>query len=65
MTDDKPEEFIYIATKDHRMVMMASLVSIITPVPVILEGWRNIAKSDPSFFRQLTDAGLDKNLGRA
>lgn len=65
VTDDKPEEFIYIATKDHRMVMMASLVSIITPVPVILEGWRNIAKSDPSFFRQLTDAGLDKNLGRA
>ena len=64
--EDKAEgEFIYIMTQDHRMVMMAALVSLITKSPVIIDGWESISKSYPSFFKDLKDAEMDGKVGLA
>ena len=64
--EDKADgEFIYIMTQDHRMVMMAALVSLITKSPVIIDGWESISKSYPSFFKDLKAAGMDEKVGLA
>lgn len=59
------EEFIYIMTQDHRMVMMAALASLMSESPIIIDGWRTVAKSYPGFFKDLKAAGLDDNVGLA
>lgn len=58
-------EFIYIMTQDHRMVMMAALVSLISKNPVIIDGWKSVSKSYPSFFKDLKTAGMDDKVGLA
>ncbi|MDD7512159.1 MAG: hypothetical protein PUK21_07315 [Peptostreptococcaceae bacterium] len=63
--ENSTPEFIYISTKDHRMVMMAVLASFLTKDPILIDGWENINKSYPGFFAQLHKAELDGNIGRA
>ena len=58
-------EFIYIMTQDHRMVMMAALVSLIAKSPVIIDGWKSVSKSYPSFFKDLKLAEMDEKVGLA
>lgn len=59
------QQFIYISTWDHRMVMMVALASLISKDAIILEGWKSIKKSYPTFFKELHKAGLDYNIGLA
>ncbi len=58
-------EFIYIMTRDHRMVMMAALASLVSESPIIIDGWRSVSKSYPGFFKDLKAAGLDDKVGLA
>lgn len=63
--DSEDKNFIYIMTQDHRMVMMAALVSLISKNPVIIDGWRSVSKSYPNFFKDLKTVELDGKIGLA
>ena len=47
---------------DHRIVMMAAVLSLITGGKVLIKGSRAVDKSYPGFFRELERMGLDTNL---
>ena len=47
---------------DHRIVMMASVASLISMKPVTIEGAEAVGKSYPAFFDRMREMGLDGNL---
>ena len=49
---------------DHRIAMMAAVMSLICTDKVILEGSEAVNKSYPGFFKDMKEAGFDGNLER-
>ena len=47
---------------DHRIVMMAAVLSIITSGKVTIQGSSAVSKSYPTFFEELDNAGLAGNI---
>ncbi|MBR2547756.1 MAG: 3-phosphoshikimate 1-carboxyvinyltransferase [Eubacterium sp.] len=47
---------------DHRIVMMAAVLSLITSDKVKIEGSGAVSKSYPTFFKELEQAGLSGNI---
>ena len=47
---------------DHRIVMMAAVLSLITDNKTIIHGSGAVAKSYPTFFSEMENAGLTGNL---
>lgn len=47
---------------DHRIVMMAAVLSLITSGKVSIKGSGAVSKSYPTFFEELAQAGLDGNI---
>lgn len=47
---------------DHRLIMMASIASLLTRDPVTLRGTGSVAKSYPHFFEELHRLDLHRNL---
>ena len=50
---------------DHRIVMMAAVLSLITPDRVKISGSKAVSKSYPTFFDEFDKAGMGNNLIRA
>lgn len=50
---------------DHRIVMMAAVLSLITGGKVTIKGCEAVSKSYPTFFEELEKAGLTNNIVRA
>lgn len=50
------------AAGDHRIVMMAAILSLITKGKVAIEGSDAVSKSYPTFFRELERAGMAGNI---
>lgn len=49
---------------DHRIVMMAAVMSLITKNKVVIRGSRAVSKSYPEFFSEMGKAGFSDNLIR-
>ena len=47
---------------DHRIVMMAAVLSLITDNKAVIHGSGAVAKSYPTFFSEMENAGLTGNL---
>ena len=47
---------------DHRIVMMAAVLSLITKGNVTITGHKAVSKSYPAFFEELHGAGLDSRI---
>ena len=47
---------------DHRIVMMAAVLSLITSGKVTIQGSGAVSKSYPTFFDELDQAGLAGNI---
>ena len=50
---------------DHRIVMMAAVLSLITPDRVKISGSKAVSKSYPTFFDEFDKTGMGNNLIRA
>ena len=62
--DDEPEGGTAETAGDHRIVMMAAVLSLITEGKVVITGSRSVSKSYPTFFEELENAGLADNIVR-
>ena len=61
---DEPEGGTAETAGDHRIVMMAAVLSLITEGKVVITGSRSVSKSYPTFFEELENAGLADNIVR-
>lgn len=50
--------------KDHRIVMMAAIASLVCKKKVVITGWQAVNKSYPDFFQDMEKIGLAANVER-
>ena len=62
---DRQSAVVAETADDHRIVMMAAVLSLITPSRVKISGSKAVSKSYPTFFDEFDKAGMGNNLIRA